>query len=200
MPALRLIVGLGNPGPQYEGTRHNVGVRFVEMLARRYGVSLASESRFKGRVGRTTLHGHDVRLLIPNTFMNLSGESVGALTTFLKIAPAEILVAHDEMAFPVGVVRLKEGGGHNGHNGLKDIIQALGNSADFLRLRIGVGHPGDQHRVSGYLTSARMPAEDRDAIDRAIDLPDAVIEYLVHGELLKAMNILHTAPSPKAED
>ena len=144
MAAIRLIVGLGNPGSRYAGTPHNVGADFVERLAQRFKIVLAEDAQFKGRIGRGNLAGHDVRLLIPSTFMNLSGECVGAVATFYNFLPAEILVAHDEMAFEPGTVRLKLGGGHNGHNGLRDIIGALGNDASFVRLRIGVGHPGDQ--------------------------------------------------------
>ena len=125
MNAIRLIVGLGNPGPRFEGTRHNVGATFVEVLARRYGIALKEESRFKGLVGRGDVLGHDVRLLIPTTFVNLSGEAVGALAAFYKIPVSEILLAYDEMAFDVGVVRLKLGGGDNGHNGIRSVVQGL---------------------------------------------------------------------------
>ena len=200
MPAIRLIAGLGNPGPQYEHTPHNAGVWFVELLSRRFAIPLALESKFRGRIGRGTIGGREIRLLIPNTFMNLSGQSVGAAAGFYKVAPAEILVAHDEMDFPVGTVRLKTGGGANGHNGLKDIIEALGNDQAFSRLRIGVGHPGDRDRVSGFLTSTRMRSEDREAVLRALDIPDAVLDDIVAGEMLKAMNVLHTAPDATGDN
>ena len=193
MAALRLIAGLGNPGPRYDGTPHNVGAEFVDAIAGRYRIALVDEPRFKGRLGRGTIHGHDVRLLIPKTFMNLSGESVGAVATFYKIAPPEILIAHDEMAFELGVLRLKKGGGHNGHNGVRDIVEALGNDASFNRLRIGVGHPGDRDRVSGYLTDAKMRADDRAKVHQALQLSEELIALIVAGELGKAMNILHTA-------
>jgi PTH1 family peptidyl-tRNA hydrolase len=193
MAAIRLIAGLGNPGPRYDGTPHNVGAEFVESIAMRYRIALADEPRFKGRLGRGTIHGHDVRLLIPTTFMNLSGQSVGAVATFYKIAPPEILVAHDEMAFETGVMRLKKGGGHNGHNGVRDIVEALGNDANFNRLRIGVGHPGDRDRVSGYLTGVKMRADDRAKVHEAMRLSDELIALIVAGELGKAMNVLHTA-------
>jgi len=195
MAAMRLIAGLGNPGPRYDGTPHNVGAEFVEALAARYRIALADEPRFKARLGRGTIHHHDVRLLIPKTFMNLSGESVGGVATFYKIAPPEILVVHDEMAFEPGVIRLKKGGGHNGHNGLRDIIEALGNDANFNRLRIGVGHPGDRDRVSGYLTGAKMRPDDREKVRRAMELSDELIGLICAGELGKAMNKLHTATS-----
>jgi len=195
MAAMRLIAGLGNPGPRYDGTPHNVGAEFVEALAARYRVALADEPRFKARLGRGAIHDHDVRLLIPKTFMNLSGQSVGAVATFYKIAPPEILVVHDEMAFEPGVIRLKRGGGHNGHNGLRDIIEALGNDASFNRLRIGVGHPGDRDRVSGYLTGAKMRPDDREKVHAAMQLSDELIGLICAGELGKAMNKLHTAAS-----
>jgi len=195
MAAMRLIAGLGNPGPRYDGTPHNVGAEFVEALAARYRIALTDEPRFKARLGRGTIHDHDVRLLIPKTFMNLSGESVGGVATFYKIAPPEILVVHDEMAFEPGVIRLKKGGGHNGHNGLRDIIEALGNDANFNRLRIGVGHPGDRDRVSGYLTGAKMRPDDREKVHAAMQLSDELIGLICAGELGKAMNKLHTAAS-----
>ena len=193
MVALRLIVGLGNPGPRYDGTPHNVGAEFVEALASRFRIQLTDEPRFKGRLGRGAILGHDLRLLIPNTFMNLSGESVGAVATFYKFAPAEILVAHDEMAFEPGVMRLKRDGGHNGHNGLRDIIGSLGNDAGFVRLRIGVGHPGDKDRVSGYLTGAKMRGDDRKKVQEAMVLSDQLVELICAGDIAKAMNVLHTS-------
>jgi len=193
MAAIRLIAGLGNPGPRYDGTPHNVGAEFVETMAARYRITLADEPRFKARLGRGTIHGHDVRLLIPKTFMNLSGQAVGAVATFYKIAPPEILIAHDEMAFETGVIRLKKGGGHNGHNGVRDIIEALGNDASFNRLRIGVGHPGDRDRVSGYLTGAKMRPDDHEKVHKAMELSDELIGLICAGELGKAMNKLHTA-------
>ncbi len=147
----------------------------------------------RGASDADTILGHDMRLLIPNTFMNLSGESVGAVATFFKFAPAEILVAHDEMAFEPGVIRLKRDGGHNGHNGLRDIIESLGNNAGFVRLRIGVGHPGHKDKVSGYLTGAKMRGEDRDKVRAAMALPDDLLALICAGEFAKAMNVLHTA-------
>ncbi len=191
MAGVRLIAGLGNPGPQYEQTRHNVGVWFVRALADRYHIELRAESRFKGQLGRGSIEGHDVRLLVPSTFMNLSGESVGPVAHFYRIAPAEILVAYDEMAFEPGVVRLKTGGGANGHNGITSVIAGLGNNRSFHRLRIGVGHPGDKDRVSGYLTSTRTPAAEAAAIEQSIDLPGTVLDSLLTGDMGKAMNVLH---------
>jgi len=193
MAAIRLIAGLGNPGPRHADTPHNVGADFVAALAARFGVALGDEPRFKGRIGRGVIVGHDVRLVIPTTFMNLSGECVGAVATFYKYSPAEILVAHDEMAFEPGVVRLKVGGGHNGHNGLRDIIAALGNATDFVRLRIGVGHPGDRERVSSYLTGVKMRAQDRERVEAACRFSDELIGLILSGEIGRAMNQLHAA-------
>ena len=192
MAAIRLIAGLGNPGPRYAGTPHNVGADFVHALAARFDIALTDEPRFKGRIGRGSILDHDVRLLIPTTFMNLSGECVGAVATFYKYSPAEILVVHDEMAFEPGIVRLKVGGGHNGHNGLRDIIASLGNCAEFVRLRIGVGHPGTREGVSGYLTGTKMRAEDRERVEQACRLSDELLALILAGETGKAMNRLHT--------
>jgi len=196
MSSIRLVVGLGNPGPRYADTRHNVGARFVVRLAERYAVSLKAESRFKGDLGRGAIVGHDVRLLVPATFMNLSGESVGAVARFFQIAPAEILVAYDEMAFEPGVVRLKTGGGANGHNGVQSVIEGLGNQGGFHRLRIGVGHPGSRDRVTAYLTSVRMPEAERDLVEGACDMSSETLEKLLAGDLQSAMNSLH-APRPE---
>ena len=144
MSGLKLIVGLGNPGPAYADTRHNVGAVWVRQLARRYSISLGVDTKFKGEIGRGLIGGTDVRLLLPSTFMNNSGESVGAVSRFFKLEPQEILVAYDEVAFEPGVVKLKQGGGSNGHNGVKSVIAGLGNRDEFVRLRIGVGHPGSK--------------------------------------------------------
>ncbi|HEY5645378.1 MAG TPA: aminoacyl-tRNA hydrolase [Pseudomonadales bacterium] len=198
--AIRLIVGLGNPGPRYADTRHNAGAWFVERLARRFGVGMAGESRFKGDVGRAHILGHDVRLLLPHTFMNLSGESVGALARFYRIEPGEILVAYDEMDFEPGVLRLKSGGGANGHNGISSVIDALGNERGFQRLRIGVGHPGDKSRVTAYLTSVTAPSAERDRIEAAFEIPDGVLKDLLDGNLQKVMNWLHAPPAGDAAE
>jgi PTH1 family peptidyl-tRNA hydrolase len=188
---IRLIVGLGNPGPRYERTRHNVGAVWVEALAARFSIVLRDEARFKSRLGRGEIVGHDVRLMIPDTFMNLSGDAVGPVAAFHKLAPEAILVAYDEMAFEPGVVRLKQGGGHNGHNGIRDVIRGPGNAQAFVRLRIGVGHPGDPDRVTSYLTGVRMPESERVLIEKALAIPDEVLALLLSGTLGKAMNKLH---------
>ena len=189
---IRLIVGLGNPGADYEHTRHNAGQLFVERLAETSRISLERNDRFFGRSGRGAIAGEDVRLLIPSTFMNRSGQAVGALTQFYKIVPPEMLVAYDEVAFLPGVVRLKKGGGLNGHNGLRDIVAAMGQRDDFVRLRIGVGHPGDRNLVSAYLTGRRMPAEERKLMQAVFDRVLAVLPLAIRGDLTTAMNALHT--------
>lgn len=192
MPAIRLIAGLGNPGPQYQHTRHNAGADFVAALAARYGIPLAEDRKFKGLVGRGPVAGHDVRLLLPLTYVNLSGESVGAVARFFRIEPEEIIVAYDEMAFEPGVARIKSGGGDNGHNGIRSVIAGLGNSRDFHRLRIGVGHPGDRSQVTAYLTSVRMPEDERRLMQEVYDVPEPVLDHLLAGDLQKAMTALHS--------
>ncbi|MDX9875226.1 MAG: aminoacyl-tRNA hydrolase [Spongiibacteraceae bacterium] len=190
MARIELIVGLGNPGRDYEDTRHNAGAWLVDALARSRGVSLQPESKFFGLTGRMQLNGNDVRLLIPTTFMNRSGQAVAALAGFYKIAPESILVAHDELDLPPGVARLKQGGGHGGHNGLRDTIARLGNNAGFQRLRIGIGHPGHADQVVGYVLS-RPTAADRQAIDAAIGAALEALPLAVEGDMARAMNQLH---------
>ena len=194
--AIRLIAGLGNPGPRYARTRHNIGAAWLEALAARFGIALAAQRKFKGAFGRGDVLGRDVRLLFPTTYVNLSGDAVRDVARFYKIEPAEILVAYDEVAFVSGVCRLKTGGGHNGHNGLKSIIGALGNDRGFTRLRIGVGHPGDADEMVAYLTGVAMPASERDAALRAATLDDTVLALVLDGELQQAMNLFH-APVEK---
>jgi len=191
LTAIKLIVGLGNPGSEYRGTRHNAGADFIEELARTNGGSLRAEARFFGLAGQLTLSGHDLRLLIPTTFMNRSGKAVAAMATFYKIAPDQILVAHDELDIPPGSARFKRGGGHGGHNGLRDIIPALGNNNDFYRLRIGIGHPGHASRVTGYVLGAPS-AEDRLRIDASISEAIGALPLLLDGDETKAMTRLHS--------
>jgi PTH1 family peptidyl-tRNA hydrolase len=191
LTAIKLIVGLGNPGSEYRGTRHNAGADFAEKLAEANGATLRNEARFSGLAGQINLSGHDLRLLIPTTFMNRSGRSVAAIATFYKIAPEQILVAHDELDIPPGSARFKRGGGHGGHNGLRDIIPCLGNNNDFYRLRIGIGHPGHASRVSGYVLSAPV-AEDRARIDASIIEAISALPLLLAGEDIKAMTRLHS--------
>ncbi|MCZ6643991.1 MAG: aminoacyl-tRNA hydrolase [Gammaproteobacteria bacterium] len=192
MSRIRLIVGLGNPGPRYVRTRHNVGANFVCALAERFGIRLNEESRFKGHVGRGAVTDVDVRLLVPGTFMNLSGESVGAMARFYKFEPEEILVAYDEMAFEPGVLRLKSGGGDNGHNGIKSVTEGLGNDREFHRLRIGVGHPGSPELVTAFLTSHTMPESERLLVESSLVIESQVLTNMLSGEMQKAMNELHT--------
>ncbi|HCS26690.1 MAG TPA: aminoacyl-tRNA hydrolase [Spongiibacteraceae bacterium] len=189
--AIQLIAGLGNPGRDYEDTRHNAGAWFVEELARQSGVSLSSESRFNGRTARVRIGSNDVRLLIPSTFMNLSGQSVGTMINFFKIPLNEILVVHDELDIDPGTARLKTGGGIGGHNGLRDIIKSQGNQKDFHRLRIGIGHPGHASKVSGYVLS-KPSSDDRERILASIDEALRVLPDVISGDMAKAMNRLHS--------
>ncbi len=191
MQGIGLIVGLGNPGPEYAQTRHNAGAWLVEALWRRFGSgSLGAEPRFHGLTGRLQLNGCDLRLLIPTTYMNRSGQSVAALSQFYKIPPEGILVAHDELDLPPGSVRLKRGGGHGGHNGLRDIIASLGNNREFGRLRIGIGHPGHASQVTGYVLG-RAPAAEHQLIEQAIDAALDRLPQVVAGDWARAMNQLN---------
>lgn len=191
MTAIRLIVGLGNPGREYEATRHNVGFDWVDALADEHKLTFHSEARFHGLSARGMLYGQELWLLKPQTFMNLSGRAVAALAHFYKIAPDEILVVHDELDLPPGVARLKMGGGHGGHNGLKDIITQLG-SKDFWRLRIGIGHPSDRAEVSHYVLN-NPRREERELIDEALLRAQQVANSVVVGKIEAAMLKLHSA-------
>lgn len=190
MAGLQLIVGLGNPGPEYEQTRHNAGAWFVERLARDHGIRLSPDPKFHGFTGRGSIAGQDVRLLIPTTFMNRSGLAVAAMCTFFKIPPTALLVAHDELDLPAGTIRLKTGGGHGGHNGLRDIIPALGNQNGFHRLRVGIGHPGDAKLVHGHVLG-KAPAAEQDKMDAAIDAALGLSALMISGDLARAMNQLN---------
>ena len=188
---IRLIVGLGNPGAEYEQTRHNAGAWLVSRLARAENISLSPDRKFFGLAGRGRIGGEDCWLLLPTTFMNLSGQAVAALANFYKIKPEEILVVHDELDLPAGVARFKTGGGHGGQNGLRDIISKLGNDKGFHRFRIGIGHPGDKNRVTGHVLS-KPSANEQKQMDEAIDNAIAVISLYVAGSKEKAMSELHT--------
>ncbi|MFQ6372183.1 aminoacyl-tRNA hydrolase [Shewanella sp. YIC-542] len=190
MTTIKLIVGLGNPGAEYAQTRHNAGAWYVEQLARLHGSSLTADSKYYGLTARITIKARDVRLLVPTTYMNLSGKAVGALAGFFRIAPEEILVAHDELDMPPGIAKFKQGGGHGGHNGLKDIIASLGNSKNFYRLRIGIGHPGDKNKVSGYVLG-KPPQSEQQLIDAAIDEALRATDILYAEDMTRAMNRLH---------
>ncbi len=188
---VKLIVGLGNPGQEYDRTRHNAGADFVFELARQHSITLTPESKLSGLAGRIFIGQYDVRLLVPTTYMNRSGQSVGAMANFYKVSPEQILVAHDELDLAPGVARLKVGGGHGGHNGLRDIISALGNNKNFQRLRIGIGHPGQANQVSGYVLK-RAPQAEQQQIDDAIYDSLREINSIVSGDLEAAMRSLHT--------
>ncbi|MEJ2591370.1 MAG: aminoacyl-tRNA hydrolase [Candidatus Thiodiazotropha sp.] len=189
-PPIRLIVGLGNPGADYEATRHNAGFWFVDRLAERHNETFRTESRHHGQVCKLLLHGQECRLLKPMTFMNRSGLSVASLANYFRLAPEEILVAHDELDLPPGEIRLKTSGGHAGHNGLRDIMSALG-SRDFHRLRIGIDHPAQRGAVVDYVLG-RPSKADREAIMDAIELAIECLDDVAPGRLQKAMNRLHT--------
>ncbi len=188
---IKLIVGLGNPGANYEKTRHNAGAWLVENLAHQNHIALKPDTKFKGMVGCLNHAGHDCRLLLPSTFMNLSGHSVRALASFYKITPSEILVAHDELDLPTGTARVKRGGGHGGHNGLRDIIAQL-NTPDFYRLRIGIGHPGQKDLVVDYVLQKPNKSE-KEQIDDAITSALIIIPDIIDGHFERAMQKLHTA-------
>lgn len=189
--AIRLIVGLGNPGPDYEKTRHNAGFWLVDEAAWKFGASLRAEGKFFGEAGRGRADGEELWLLKPMTYMNLSGQAVAALARFYKIAPEEILVVHDELDLAPGVARFKQGGGHGGHNGLKDIIARLG-SPNFWRLRLGIGHPGDRNEVANFVLK-KARAEEQQAIDDALAHALQVLPQAVAGDMAGAMKLLHTA-------
>lgn len=191
MSEIKLIVGLGNPGDKYADTRHNAGEWLIERLSRRFNVSLNPESKFFGKTARTLVNGKEVRLLVPTTFMNLSGKAVGALASFYRIKPEEILVIHDELDLPPGTAKLKQGGGHGGHNGLKDIVAQLGNNNNFYRLRIGIGHPGHRDLVAGYVLNKPSPA-DRDALEKVQDEATDCVEMIFKDGMVKATNRLNS--------
>ncbi|PMR66962.1 aminoacyl-tRNA hydrolase [Halomonas heilongjiangensis] len=191
MSQVKAIIGLGNPGADYEATRHNAGAWLVEAVARQAGGELRPEKKFLGLYARVQLDGHDLHLLNPSTFMNRSGGAVAALCQFFRIAPDELLVAHDELDLPSGTARYKQGGGHGGHNGLRDTISALGNDRSFHRLRIGIGHPGDARQVTHYVLGRPGKAEHT-AIEAAIDECLATLPLALAGDWARAMNRLHS--------
>ena len=197
---LSLIVGIGNPGSQYSETRHNVGVWFVKKLASLHGEGFRQEKKFFGDVASVVYRGRELKLLIPGTYMNESGKSVGSLVNFYKIPHQRMMIAHDELDLTTGIVRLKQGGGLAGHNGLRDISRCLAGSQEFNRLRIGVGHPGTKEDVTGHVLSKASPA-DTQSIDACIDAALDVLPLLVEGEWQKAMKELHTfSAMPEGKD
>ncbi len=187
--SVSLIAGLGNPGGQYERTLHNAGFWFVDALLRRYGGTLALERKFNAEVGRTTIEGKDVWLVRPQAYMNLSGQPIRGVLDYYRLDAGDLLVAHDEIDLPPGTVRLKKGGGHGGHNGIRDIIRHCG--PDFLRLRLGVGHPGDKEQVTGHVLR-RGDAEVEASVERNIDEALAVLPLLLDKGPEAAMKELHT--------
>lgn len=183
--SISLIVGLGNPGTEYAQTRHNAGFWYIERLAQRYGISLKSESRFHGWTGRGQIEGHDVRLLLPSTFMNRSGQAVVPMAKFFQVTADQLLIAHDELDLASGFIRLKSGGGHGGHNGLRDIVPHLG--AEFHRLRIGIGHPGHRDKVTGHVLG-KAPTAEQALLDQALDEALRLTDLIVAGNISQAMN------------
>ncbi|WP_348946234.1 aminoacyl-tRNA hydrolase [Chitinibacter sp. FCG-7] len=195
--AIKLIVGLGNPGAEYEATRHNAGFWLVDRLARDGKIMLRHDSKFHGLIGRVNIAGHEVWLLQPQTFMNRSGLAVVALAQFYKILPDEILVVHDELDIAPGLAKLKQGGGHGGHNGLRDIQAHLG-TPNFWRLRLGVGHPGNKAEVANFVL--KPPRKEEQAlIDDALIKSLVVLPKLLAGQSGAAMSLLHTDESKKRE-
>lgn len=189
---IKLLVGLGNPDTQYQHTRHNAGWDFAALIAQQYSGDLKPDSKFFGLTGRILVGSKELRILIPTTYMNRSGQAVAALAHFYKIEPEAILVAHDELDMEPGVARLKLGGGHGGHNGLRDTISALGNNKNFARLRLGIGHPGNAKQVSSYVLK-RAPATEFKLIEDATYEASRVITDLLAGDWPAAMQQLHSS-------
>jgi PTH1 family peptidyl-tRNA hydrolase len=187
---LQIVVGLGNPGPEHSLTRHNAGFWFVDALARSQGAQFRAHSRYQGEVCRVVVEGRELTLLKPQTYMNRCGLSIRALLDYVKAPVAELLVVHDELDLPPGVARLKFGGGHGGHNGLRDTITHCG--ADFWRLRLGIGHPGDRDEVIDYVLQRARPA-DEDAVVAAIGAALEALPVFVRDGSEKAMHALHTS-------
>lgn len=191
---IKLIVGLANPGKEYEKTRHNAGAWFIDEILREHDLSLRPEKKFHGLYTEAKIANESCHLLIPTTFMNLSGQSVQACANYFKIPPESILIIHDEIDLPTGIIRLKKDGGDGGHNGLKDIIAHL-NTKQFFRLRIGVGRPAPSRgEVVDYVLNAPSKL-DRKLIDDAIQLGINTLPLIVHGDIAKAMQQLHTENS-----
>ncbi|HXH04612.1 MAG TPA: aminoacyl-tRNA hydrolase [Candidatus Competibacteraceae bacterium] len=188
--ALQLVVGLGNPGPEYQDTRHNAGFWFVDELARQHGGRLRIDSKYSSEVGQISIGSHGLWLLKPLTYMNRSGQAIARFASFYKIPRPAILVVHDELDLPPGVARLKRDGGHGGHNGLRDAIAQLGGH-DFQRLRLGIGHPGDARMVVDYVLR-KPPLAERQLIEQAMDEALRVFPQVAQGQLEKAMQALHS--------
>ena len=195
---IKLFVGLGNPGSEYQATRHNAGFWWLDALARELKLTLSADKAWHGLAARTSLNGHNVWLLAPQTYMNLSGRSVAALAGFYKILPDEILVAHDELDILPGRLKLKRGGSHAGHNGLRDIHDQLG-SADYWRLRLGIGHPGVKAEVVNWVLK-KPSTHDQQEIEACITRSLKALPLLLAGEMDKATMLLHTQPAPLQGD
>lgn len=189
-PSLQLVVGLGNPGPQYERTRHNAGFWFVDELAAQYSGALRLDTRFGGEHCQISQAGHPLRLFKPMAFMNRSGQPIVRFAAYYRIPPPAILVVHDDMDLPPGTVRLKRAGGHGGHNGLRDIISQLGRN-DFLRLRFGVGHSRSDGEAINHVLN-RAPRDEQRLIDEALTDSLSAFPMIVQGDLQKAMQVLHS--------
>jgi PTH1 family peptidyl-tRNA hydrolase len=187
---MKVIIGLANPGTNYAQTRHNAGAWFVEAICRSVGLTLASKTKFYGNFAQAKLVDHDIKLLVPSTFMNHSGKAVRAIANFYDLKPEDLLIAHDELDLPPGEIRLKTGGGHGGHNGLRDTIEQL-NSNAFARLRIGIGHPGHKNKVVNYVLKSPQPDELL-LIEAAIDRALMTLPLMASGHLQQAMKQLHT--------
>ena len=192
MSSTFLIIGLGNPGPKYAETRHNAGFWFLDGLLRSHGLTLKAQTRLKAEAVRSNLHGRECILARPTRFMNESGQSVRSIMDYYKVSAENMLVAYDELDLPPGVVRLKQGGGHGGHNGLRDIFRHSEDTG-FLRLRIGIGHPGHKSAVTKYVLG-RSPRQVRAVIDRAIERAEGVMPAVLSGRVQEAMTELHTGP------
>lgn len=189
MALFKLIVGLGNPGREYSNTRHNAGFWFVDKLATKYKTTFTLENKFSAELARFKYKDEDIFLLKPQTYMNLSGKSVQSLASFYRIEPAQILVVHDELDFTPSIVKLKQGGGNGGHNGLKDIDRVIGKN--YWRLRIGIGHPGDSSKVVGYVLK-NPPTDELIEISLGIDKALSIFEMLLDGKISEATKKLHT--------
>jgi PTH1 family peptidyl-tRNA hydrolase len=194
---LKLIVGLGNPGAEHEGTRHNAGFWFVDELARRHELRLRQERRYNAEAGKGEIAGQPLWFLKPMGYMNRSGQPVRAFCDYLQVPSEQVLVVHDELDLAAGVARLKRGGGAGGHNGMKDLIAHIGE--DFWRLRLGIGHPGHRDLVIGYVLERPSAVEER-LIKESIELAVAEFPRLLTDGAEKMMNRLHTAPAAAAED
>lgn len=191
MSQIKLIVGLGNPGPEYENTRHNAGAMFLAQIAEAHQQNLKPEKKFHGLHAKINIQGQDLHLLFPTTYMNRSGQAVQAICQFYKISPEEILVVHDELDIPCGTMKLKQGGGHGGNNGLRDIIEKFGGNKNFKRLRLGISHPGHSSKVTGHVLG-KPTAKEAEQLSACIDEADRHLKEVISGDWQKAMQKLHS--------